>query len=215
MRSLDRGPAVRASAVRDTLAYLDKFEAGSRARVLERVPAEARAIIESTPGTDWISVEHDHWTVDAIIEVLGRPRAIQCWRGALGNLVERPLLRSFVSATLKALGRNPVGVVRLLAKGWPLVYRDVCEPKLIATVDGQPTIRFDHIAPAVQRYRNYLDSWYGGVQGFADLAGVRGHVELEVAPDVSWAEAKFFWNEHERTPKELKQQQSGNAGTKA
>jgi hypothetical protein len=186
-------PAVRASAVRDTLTFLDKFEEGAQSRVLERVPRASREVIESTPRSSWISIEHDHWTIDAMIDNFGRERAISCWRGAMVNLVDRPLLRNFVSGMVKVMGRDPVSVVRFFAKGWPLVYQDLCEPRLIATRDGQPTIRFENIAPAVRQYSNYLYSWHGVCQGFAHIAQVRGSVDFEVAPDLSWAEATFFW----------------------
>jgi hypothetical protein len=183
--------------VRDTLAFLDKFEPQARARVLERVPPESREIIENTAGSSWISIEDDHWTVDAMIEIFGRERAIRCWRDSVADLVDRPLLRNFVSGMMRVLGRSPASVVRLFAKGWPLVYQDLCEPHLVATSDAQPIIRFADISSAVRRYPNYLDCWHGACQGFALIAQVRGHVDFEVGPDRTWAEAKFFWEEPE------------------
>jgi hypothetical protein len=192
---LASNPAIRASAVRDTLAFLDKFEPGSRRRVMERVPAVSREIIEGTPASSWVPIEHDHWTVDAMIELFGTERAIECWRDSVAALVNRPLLRNFVSGMVAVLGRSPTSVVRLFAKGWPLVYQDLCEPKLIATPDGQPTIRFDNIAPEVRRYTNYLHSWNGACQGFAHVAKVKGDVRFTVASDFAWAEAKFFWHD--------------------
>jgi hypothetical protein len=175
------------------LAFLDKFEVGAQSRVLERIPPASRKVIESTLGVGFIPIEHDHWVVDGIIEVLGRERAILFWREVMVDLLERPPLFSFVSRMVRELGRDPVSVVRLFAKGWPLVYRDMCQPVLIATKDGQPAIRFQNIAPAVRAHRNYLDSWHGVCQGFVHVARVRGSVAFSVAPDVSWAEAKFYW----------------------
>jgi hypothetical protein len=162
---------------------------------MQRVPAASRELIETTPRSGWISVEDDHWTVDAMVEIFGPERAMLCWRGAVANLVDRPLLRNFVSGMLNVLGHSPVTVVRLFAKGWPLVYQDLTEPQIIATPDGHPTIRFERISPLVRRYPNYLLSWHGACQGFALIANVRGSVTFEVAPDKSWAEAKFFWDE--------------------
>lgn len=163
--------------------------------MLDAVPDASRRVIETTSGSGWISIEHDHYTVDAIVALLGRERAIEFWREYLAVLVSKPLLHNFVSGMIAVIGRTPVGVVRLFAKGWPLVYRDMCEPALIAAADNQPTIRFDRIAPAVRRYSNYLHSWYGACQGYAHIARVRGHVTFAVAPDLAWAEAKFYWEE--------------------
>lgn len=190
-------PAIRASVVRDTLAFLDEFEPGAQRRVMERVPAASRVVIERTPNSSWVPIEHDHWTVDAMIELFGTERAIQCWRDSMASLIDRPLLRNFLTGMIAVMGRSPTSVVRVFAKGWPLVYRDLCEPKLIATPDAQPTIRFENIAPEVRRYTNYLYSWQGGCQGFVHIARVQGDVQFEVAPDVSWAEAKFFWHEED------------------
>lgn len=100
-------PAVRASAVRDTLAFLDKFHPGSRQRVLSRVPAESRRVIEETSRLSWVAVEHDHWTIDAMVELFGRERAIRCWADSVSSLVEQPLLRTFVSGMLKLVGNDP------------------------------------------------------------------------------------------------------------
>jgi hypothetical protein len=109
--------------------------------------------------------------------------------------VDKPLLRNFVSGMMRVLGRSPASVVRLFAKGWPLVYQDLCDPHLIAAPDGQPTIRFGDISEAVRRYPNYLYCWHGACQGFALIAEVRGRVDFEIAEDRTWAEARFFWEE--------------------
>jgi hypothetical protein len=207
-------PAIRASAVHDSLAYLDKFEPGARERVLAAVPAASRAIIDSTPSTGWIPIEHDHWTVDAMVDIFGRERAIECWRQVLIELVDRPLLGGFVANMLRVFGVSPISVVRLLVKGWPLVYRDVCDPKLIASADGQPTIRFESIAPAIRRHSNYLHCWHGVCAGYAAIARVRGDVTFEVANDLTWAEARFFWEDERDEASEPAPRKPGeSAGT--
>jgi hypothetical protein len=191
---VSRAPAVRASAVRDTLAFLDKFEPGSRSKVMARVPAASRENIESAPRSSWISIDDDHFTIDAIVDLFGRERAIQFWRDALAHLVEGPLLGSFVSGMVRVFGRDPARVVALFPKGWPLVYRDVCMPRLVSSADHRPVIRFENIAPEVRtHYRNYLHSWHGACQGFAHIARVQGRVEFTVSPDGYVAEAKFSW----------------------
>jgi hypothetical protein len=184
---------VRASVVRDTLAFLDKFEPGSQRRVLDRVPRASRDVIENTPRSSWISVDHDHWVIDAIIDIFGRPRAIQCWRASLTDLIERPLLRTFVAGMLVVIGRDPVRVVGLLVKGWPLVYRDLCDPQLITSSEGELSIQFRDIAPEIREHHNYLCSWDAACQGFSQLGQVRGSVVFTTAPDLSSAEAKFSW----------------------
>jgi hypothetical protein len=184
-------PAVRASAVRDTLAFLDIFEAGSQAEVMRRVPQDSRAIIEDTPRSAWIPVEHDHHTIDAIIDVFGLQRAIECWTGALLHLTKRPLLSSFISGMTRLFGKDPIRVISLLPKGWNLVYRGVCVPVLARGDRPEPVIRFVQVAPEIRRYSNYFHSWHGGCRAFASLASMPGKVSFSIAPDMSYAEAAF------------------------
>lgn len=183
--------AVRASAVRDTLDFLDVFQPGLRAAVLERVPAPSRDVLETTPRSGWIEVVHDHYTVDAMVSLLGRKRAIQCWSDALATLVERPLLRAFVAGMTGLVGNDPIRVLGILAKGWSLVYRDCCEPTVTTDAEGRAVVRFAKIAPEVRRYRHYLDSWEGACRGFARITRLEGEVLFRVAEDLSSAEATF------------------------
>jgi hypothetical protein len=189
---MTRFPSIRAGAVRDTLAFLDVFEPGAQTKVMERVPAAARDAIISAPRSGWVSIEHDHWTIEAIIAVLGRERAIEFWSASLANLVERPLLRSFVSGMIKVMGREPAVVVTFFVRGWPLAYRDLCDTRYL-DVGGQPAIRFETIAPEVQKYSDYFASWEGACRGFAHIAQVKGYVDFMVAPDMTWAQARFTW----------------------
>lgn len=190
---MESEPAVRASAVRDSLAFLDQFQAGASAQVLACVPAESREVIESTPRSGWISIHHDHHTVDAIVELFGRDRALEYWRQSLISLIDKPLLKNFVSGMVMVMGRKPASVVTFFVKGWSLAYRNLCEPRLIECASGNPGIRFDDVAPYVRLYHRYFTSWEGTCQGFAHIARVRGNVKFRVAPDLSWAEAEFSW----------------------
>lgn len=187
-----RHPAVRASAVQDSLAFLDTFEPGAQARVLDLVPRASREIIETTPRSSWISIEHDHWTIDAMIEIWGRKRAIEGWRDGLTQLVERPLLRAFVSGMVNVIGPGDPRIVGVFTKGWPLVYRDMCQPRLVTLAEGRLGIRFENVAPEVRLYKNYFDSLDGACQGFARIAQLRGPVAFDVGPDMKWAECAFL-----------------------
>ena len=178
--------------MRDSLDNLNEFEPGARERVLEQVPPLSRELILSTPRSDWVSIEDDHYTVDAIVSMFGRERAVDFWRFSLQRLIDRPLLRNFVSGMVNVLGREPPIVVGFLAKGWGLAYRELCRP-VQTTVDGQPAIRFEDVAPEVRRYSHYFASWDGTCRGFAHVARVRGEVRFSVESDGRSALAVFYW----------------------
>jgi hypothetical protein len=189
---MEMQPAVRASAVRDTLAFLEKFEPGSMARVLAKVPEASRAVIEGTARSGWVGVQHDHHTIDAIVDLFGRKRALEFWSEAISELSDKPLLKAFVGGMLRLVTRDSRRVMSIFATGWPLVYRDMCEIDVIDSEDGNPVLRFRQIAAQVRRHRNYLLSWQGGCAGFAKLAGLTVHTVFRAAADASSAEIEFM-----------------------
>lgn len=193
----ERAPAVRASAVRDTLAYLDKLEDGARERVLARVPALSRELIESTARSYWVPIEHDHYTVDAIVEMWGVQRSIQCWRGAMADLVERPLLKSFVSGMIGLFAADPRRVLGLLPRGWPLVYRNMSSPHVTESRPGHLVIAFDDVPEQLRAYPNYFHSFHGACLGMADIARVEAKVDFVVNPQRSAATATFSWGDRQ------------------
>lgn len=190
--AMELQPAVRASAVRDTLAFLDNFEPGARNRVLARVPEASRQVIEATSRSAWIGIEHDHYTIDAIVELFGRARATQFWALAISELSDKPLLKAFISGMFKWMPVDLRRVIAIFATGWPLVYRDMCTLEVIASPGGHVVLAFRDLAPQVRRHRNYLLSWQGGCEGFAKLAGLSVDISFHTALDFGSAEAEFI-----------------------
>ena len=184
-------PAVRAGAVRDTLDFFDKFQPGARERALSWFPAEARRVIEETSRLGWIPVEHDHWVVDGIVRELGRERAVRCWADSVATLTEQPLLKSFVGGALRVLGNDPVRFIGMLPKGWSMIWRDMCEPRVDTDRAGRPVLVLERVDPLVQPYPNYFHSWHGAAWGTARLTGRQVHAVLDVATDRSRALITF------------------------
>jgi hypothetical protein len=187
-------PAVRAAAILDALDYLDVFESGARARVLGSVPAASREILLTTSRSSWVGIEHDRHAVDGIVNLFGVGRAIQYWRAATSRLAERPLLKGFVSGMTALLGHDPGRVLGLLPKGWSLVYRACCEPRMDTSVAGEANLRFVDVAAEVRSAPNYFHSWHGTCLGMADLARMEGKVTFVVSANRSTASATFVWD---------------------
>lgn len=185
-------PCIRASAVKDSLEFLDTFARGSRAKVLAAVPADVRERIDDAGRTAWISIEDDHHTVDAIVTHFGVERAIEYWTENLRSLAEKPLLKTFFFGMLTVVGGDPERVLALLPKGWPLVYRDMGTPRFVKRGSRmQPAIVFDDVPVEVRRYRNYFHSWHGVCRAFASIAKLEGTVTFDVGTHGSSAEASF------------------------
>src|SRR5689334_9237402 len=104
------------SAARDLLDFSEKFQPGTRDQVLSLFPKATLDAFENTPRSSWFSIEHDHFLVDGVVTVLGRDRARQCWRDSVPDIVDKPLLRSFVSGMVRMFGREPARIVGLFPK---------------------------------------------------------------------------------------------------
>lgn len=163
------------------LDFVERFEPGARARVLARFPADSLRALMDGSRTDWLPLEHDHHVVDGICEVLGPERAVAAWRASVPDLVDKPLLRSFVSGMLRLVGRDPARLAGILARGWPLVYRDCCVVSVTPGDAGTAVVELAEFAPELRRFPNYLLSFRGALEGFAVVAGLDPVVEVETA----------------------------------
>jgi hypothetical protein len=140
-----RAPAVRVSAAKDFLDFVEQFEPGARAEVLRRFPPESREAFELSPRSSWLALEHDHFVVDGVIAVLGKERALECWRDSVPEIVNKPLLRNFVAGMVRIFGREPARVLGLLPRAWLLIYRDLCTVSVRTDGPLAAIIRFEDI----------------------------------------------------------------------
>ncbi len=187
-------PAVRANAARDTLEFTEAYRPGTRDMIRGTIPEKSLDAIDHTPGFSWIDIEDDRWLLDGIMAVLGREDAVECWQGNVGSIIERPLLRSFVEGGVRLFGGKPGGLLKLIPKGWPLVYRDFCVPSFHRLGDGEAEIHFEMIAPRVLDHPGYMHCWHGVCKGIFELEKPsHGAVEFEIQPERALAIAHFSW----------------------
>jgi hypothetical protein len=99
--------------------------------------------------------------VDGVVDMLGRERAIRCWRDSIPDIIDKPLLCNFASGMLRMFGRDPARVIGWFPKIWPVIYRDFGTLRAEGKKDRSVSLVFEDIAPAVAAYPNYIASWHG------------------------------------------------------
>ncbi len=187
-------PAVRANAARDTLEFTEAYRLGTCDMIRGTIPDASLDAIDHTPGFSWLDIEHDHWLMDGTMAVLGRHDAIDCWRSNIANITERPLLQSFVDGGVRIFGGKPGALLKLIPKGWSLVYRDFCVPSFQRLGDGRAEVRFEQIAPRVLEHPGYLHCWHGVCAGIFDLEKPsHGKLEFDIRTEEALAIAHFSW----------------------
>ena len=191
----ERHPAARASAARDNVGHVEIYRPGALARVRALIPEASLAAIDHTLGFSWLDFEHDHWLMDATLEVLGVEDAVACWRSSIGELVRKPLLHSFVEGGLRLFGAQPGKLLKLLPKGWSLAYRDFCVPRFQEVEERCVEIHFEEIAPQAFASPGYLHCWHGICLGLFDLEKPADpDVRFEIDQAGARAFARFRWS---------------------
>ena len=175
------------------LSFLETFQAGARQAVLASMPLASIEALDAGGRTGWFPLQHDRWIAEGMIAVLGPERAVQCWRACVPAMVDKPLLRSFVSGMLRLFDNDRQRIVRLFPNGWPLIYRDFCTVELVETHPARAVIAFSDIAPAVRDHPSYFHAFHGVIQGFCDFAGLSGAI-FKVAEDAWSARAQLYWD---------------------
>lgn len=176
------------------LSFLDRFQVGARQAVLASMPLASIEALDSGARTGWLPIEHDHFIVDGIVAVLGPERAVQCWRASVPEMVDKPLLRSFVSGMLRLFDADRRRIVGLFPTGWSLVYHDFCKLEVSESSDTHVVLLFRDFAPALADYPNYFHSFHGIVAGFGDFVGMSG-VSFTPAADARSARVRFHWTD--------------------
>lgn len=176
----DRQPAVRARSARDLLAYVEVFRPGALERVYATMPSASRAVILETPNTGWIPLEHDHFVVDGVVEVLGRDGGLELWRTFLKGHLESPMLRALFEGFVRLFGLTPGTVAGFAPRGWGQAYRDFGALVLDERGKGHAAMRIVDIAPQVFDFPNYFISIEGTFGGMLDATDTPGTVEMRV-----------------------------------
>ena len=191
---MQRSPAARASAARDNLEYCDVYRPGSVARIRAMIPEASLDALDHTGGASWLEFEHDHWLMDGTMEIFGREEAVACWRQSIAQLIDKPLLKSFVQGGLRLFGAKPGAILKLVPKGWSLAYRDFCAPAFERTSESSAELRFEDIADQAFASPGYLHCWHAVCLGIFDLEKPsNGEVSFEIDEPRKLAIARFSW----------------------
>ena len=177
------------------LAATDAFRPGTSRAIRAGIPAASLEVIDGLASSSWLEWEHDRWLMDRTMAVLGRHDAVACWRAAMGILIDRPLLRSFVQPALRLFLGQPGQIVGLIPKGWSLAYRDFCTPSFHRTGAGAAELRFEDVAPQAFEAEGYLHCWHAIALAVCDLERVPGaRADFAIDRPRARAVVTFAWD---------------------
>lgn len=176
---------MRAGTAQDTIEFLDTYRAGLRDEVLARVPPDALEAIQGSGRTAWVPVEHDVMFVNAIVEHLRSAEAVALIRASVGQHFSGPLLRTLVKGAQRIFGMTPMGLMKMVPRAWPMVYKGFGRPSFVAADDKHAILAINDAHPLAYTAEGYLASWEGIFAGIVDVGtnhkaqAVRVNVEID------------------------------------
>ncbi len=186
-------PGIKAGSALDTLAYLDVYRPGSREQVLERMPPDVRDRFVNASRTEWLPYERDRHFVEAIVEVFGRHGAVDFVRSSVERHFDSALLSTVVHGAMRLFGLNPSGLLRMLPRAWPMVYRNVAKPRIVEYTSNTCTVVFEEFHPGMLESSGYQASVEGLLWGVLDVCKRDGEVHFEVDPAHRQIRAEVRW----------------------
>jgi hypothetical protein len=106
-------------------------------------------------------------------------------------MVQTPLLEPLISGMLRMIGSRRRRLLTVIPKGWGLVFRDLCEPRVGASDYDSIEIVFDDVSVEIRPHPAYFTMWEGVCPGILDLTQSGGSLDCELAPDHSCFRAVF------------------------
>jgi len=187
---------VRAGPAQDTIAFLDVHQLGLAGRVEQHIGHGALSQLTDPGRTGWIPLAADVVFLDGLAELLGHEEAIAFFRASVARHFESPLLRSFVSGARRIFGLTPVGLVKLIPRIWPMVYKDLGTPQLDKREDDYTVVTLVEANSQLFDSQGYRCAWQGIFEGVIDAGGAapdRLRVQIVTSKALGQFEIHLRW----------------------
>ncbi len=152
---------------------------------------EVLARMKAAGRTGWLPIEDDVQFVDAIVAECGEAGAIELIRASVNAHFAGALLASLVKGAQRIFGMSPAGLMKMVPRAWPMVYRGFGQPRFELEGAGHAWLHVEGAHPLAFTAPGYLASWRGMFAGIVDV-GTRGPgAEPRVELHVDAAQARF------------------------
>jgi hypothetical protein len=171
---------VRARHMKSLLAWAATFAPLDGAGISERVSARALRAIDEAAGPEWMPFELNLELTRAIHDALGRAEFEAFFRGHQLESFRGPLLRAFVDGVVSLFGIAPGSWLRMVPRGWGLVFRDCGEWTPVRDVaPGHSEIALAALPPEAVVDDVWPRSVAASISATIDLARTTGAMTVE------------------------------------
>lgn len=194
MPALDAEPAVRARAMKDSIAFLAEFAEGFDAKIAARLDPGVLAAIDRALPTDWLPGPITRQVVDAVVEELGEQRAPELWCELMHRrLVKSPMLRGLIEVLNRIGGTSPRTFLKALPRGWANAYRDFGQPEILSSEAHHAEVVWRSVPDYLFVHRQHWIAVQGALKGLVKAGGAEGRVALSFDPDAHEVRGDLSW----------------------
>ncbi len=185
-----QGPAIRTSAVRNFLAFLDDYSPGLQEEVRSALPGDVVCRIDTGKSLSWLALPMKSSVITALWQAAGPKKALDAVADFIGLFVRSP----FLSAYFEKPGATIPARLHAAALGWSLMYRDVCSVNLVSTGDTSAHLRLTNLAPDLFDSQEHLCTFAAVFLGLVRPTDSHGEVRIfNVDPERGSVDYAVSW----------------------
>ena len=190
---VERGLA-RVRNAQDLLVFMEPRDPGSVEAVLSTLAPAVREVVESSPRTRWIPLEHDARFVDAIIGHYGVDGSVELFRDYTARFTESPLQRAIFEGARRIFGLSVGTFVRIMPRVWATSYKGAGQVDASEKGDHWQRVEIRDMHPAMCTGRGYAIMLRGLFHGMYRLADEdRVDFDLDFDRKARVLRAEFRW----------------------
>lgn len=168
--------SVRARHMKSLLEASERLEPDLAEHIRSLIPEPVLDAVEDAMPSAWLPLEMNIQVADILATALGPERSLSFFRGMVLREYETSLFKTFIAGITRVMGVTPAVFVKVVPRGWELVYRD-CGSFTPLDVDANSArLLFDELPELCVRNRLWLDAVRSTFYSAFDLADVTGTV---------------------------------------
>jgi hypothetical protein len=188
-------PCVRARHMKSLLSGVERLDPALRAEVLAASRAELLECVRAATAVAWLPLALNIELADTIARCLGTKRARPFFRAMLLAEFQSSLFKPFIAGVSRAFGVTPAVFVRMVPRGWELVYRECGKLEPTEVGPGQASLVFSQLPAVCVKNMLWLDAVRSTFYTAFDLSEVDGKIEWdELDLSARRAVMRFQWD---------------------
>ncbi len=173
-------PRYRASILKSQLSGIDRALSREEGRaILAQLPDQFVHEIKNALAPEWIRMPGGDCIAEAILEVLGRERAVEFWRTQTLHFAELQIFRSFVKTLIRMLS-TPERLLKSVIHAASLVTKDLGDQELTVGKTARSAKFVVTNIPHSHRTEGRVAAWEGTFLGSFDLMNLPCKVKSDV-----------------------------------